>query len=44
MSDKPAVPDQDGARSTSDDVPARNDEAFRQLCRRYSRLRARMPR
>ncbi len=43
MSEKPGAPDQ-GARPTNDETPPqRKDEEFRLLCRRYSRLRARMP-
>jgi hypothetical protein len=44
MSDKPAAPDQGGAPANANEAPARSDDEFRLLCRRYSRLRARMPR
>ncbi|HEX4739687.1 MAG TPA: hypothetical protein VH331_19230 [Allosphingosinicella sp.] len=44
MSEKPAAPDQEGVRPTPDDAPRRKDEDFRQLCRNYSRIRARLPR
>jgi hypothetical protein len=43
MPDKPAEPDPDGERPSRDMEPKR-DEAFRLACRRYSKLRARMPR
>ncbi|HEX5182115.1 MAG TPA: hypothetical protein VFW19_03075 [Allosphingosinicella sp.] len=41
MSDKKFAPGQAGVPSNDDGAPARNDEDYRQLCRRYSRYRAR---
>jgi len=44
MPDKPADPGRDDTRTPPAEPPARSDEDYRLLCRRYSRLRANLPR
>ncbi len=44
MSDKPADPGRDDTRTLPAEPPARSDEDFRSLCRRYARLRGSLPR
>jgi len=44
MAEKPVAPDQEGMAAPREEKPARSDEDFRALCRRYSQLRSRMPR
>lgn len=44
MAEKPVAPGQVVVPPPSDETPAPSREDFRNACRRYSRLRARMPR
>jgi hypothetical protein len=44
MPDQPADPGRDQTHSPAAEPRPRSDEDFRLLCRRYSRLRTRLPR
>jgi hypothetical protein len=43
MAEKPVDSGQAPAREAPADPPSRSDEEFRLLCRRYSRMRTRLP-
>jgi hypothetical protein len=44
MAEKPVAPGQEVTPPPQDETPAQTREDFRLACRRYSRMRSRMPR